>query len=486
MAIAHGRFIVGILSGLIGGIAKGAIGGYTAEGERKRKEEEFGKNLVARMHMQRLEDWENLSPEDQEGHVVGLEQLFPKIPIRAAIGIAQAVEPHLGSLAPDPLAGIASEAGMSTESRQRTPAQAKILQGELYKRNVAESERKRKMTAISAIPTLTPDEQKRAQAEIETGVKFPVAAIGSWSQPAGYIDAQNKPHRVIQNNKTRALIDTTTGEELPVLPIDWIPEARPRDLAPGMSISPSNELQYTDVNRIAQDFKRGGPNAPKTVQPGAKVRAGVPTYQPLVSRQTGDIEGTFSNRTGAINPLSPQQAATAKGLGKSQMSTPELDARGTIGSLEYFTNTIDRLSQKHIKELGGPFGAKGKWQSLKSTAGYASPEMDELLRTAKDAGNRIVYLQSGKQINEAEYARLEAAMPNPTLPLIGFQNNLKRFKQVLAIMKKVRGMGKQYADDADFAGYDSGRTGMTTPPTTGNTKLKSGNEIISITLSPNQ
>lgn len=91
--------------------------------------------------------------------------------------------------------------------------------------------------------------------------------------------------------------------------------------------------------------------------------------------------------------------------------------------------SIERISKLYNPELVGPVGARvGKGKQY--IEGTATPEAASFYSTVQDARNQIVYLRSGKQINEEEYKRLMDALPNENMSPTDFQARLVNFKQL--------------------------------------------------------
>lgn len=77
-------------------------------------------------------------------------------------------------------------------------------------------------------------------------------------------------------------------------------------------------------------------------------------------------------------------------------------------------------------------------QNLKLYTPAADPDFAMFKQNMADIKNQIIYLRSGKQINEAEYKRLMASMPSEYRSDSVFKNQLARFKAVFDEIRQQR------------------------------------------------
>lgn len=149
-------------------------------------------------------------------------------------------------------------------------------------------------------------------------------------------------------------------------------------------------------------------------------------YARALSDQNGNIVG-YIDKSG--NPVQYPQAA-------GRMGAKTYEERAAIANRGISTNLMNRLGElakKHEAHIG-PYASK--WVGLQRS-GYIpgmeapDPEVAEMYTIAADLQNKQVYEQSGKQINEAEFARLKQTMPRLDQDPVSFWAAYNNFLQQL-------------------------------------------------------
>ena len=109
-----------------------------------------------------------------------------------------------------------------------------------------------------------------------------------------------------------------------------------------------------------------------------------------------------------------------------------------IGTME---DTFDRVKKIYKPEYVGPVG--GRAGGIRSLTIGNPEERATFYAALADVNNSLVYLKSGKQINEQEYERLKYAMPYKNLADSDFEARLVEFDRVLdsIITERQKGMG---------------------------------------------
>lgn len=415
----------GILGGILGGMAKGVTGGLTAEGERRRKEEEFQRDLIGRMHMKRLEDWENLSPEEQEGHIKGLEAVYPEAGkkglFRAGVGLAQALAPHINQAtgqpipeAADPLAGVATQGGLSTNARQRTPAENKLLQAELYKQTRDTEERKRRLGVISEVPNLSPEQRAHAQVEVGAGVKIPTTTVGNFSQPVAYENSKGEQFLIGHNGRTNKFFNAETGEMMDTLPPDLKLAAKPRQFSRRFFVDDNGAVTSVNPNVPQEQQAQGVGVAPV---PGAR---GKQFHQPAVTMR-------YDTPAGPVDVPTPRNEAYSQG--KKALR----EAMGTAGG-QPTANVLAPLTPTGQKALSDLMPTKALFTKLKASLEDIKNDNTPL----ENFPERLAYTgglatEASKLISQLELAKITGAMP-----FAKASRNMQWLSQVQEHLGKVR------------------------------------------------
>lgn len=121
---------------------------------------------------------------------------------------------------------------------------------------------------------------------------------------------------------------------------------------------------------------------------------------------------------GAIRPIDVPGNATLRPLDKT-LPAEQVEKTANFKSLQDLINRVKanvtdektgQLSEASKSRLGAADVATEKAKTY--IPGQGDPKSTELYQTYQDLQNQIVYLRSGKQINEAEAKRLSEAMPS--------------------------------------------------------------------------
>jgi hypothetical protein len=139
---------------------------------------------------------------------------------------------------------------------------------------------------------------------------------------------------------------------------------------------------------------------------------------------------------------------------------------------------------EHEEWVGPLAGRKGGVES--KFLGTASPDQVKFYAYVKDMQDALLRARSGAQINEQEYARLVAFLPEPNLPPVTFKAKLERFQEATQTVMDERlaafeqgGLGvgglKQGGNSIPNSGHTGGTPGKTImkqfiSPSTGKTK----------------
>jgi hypothetical protein len=100
----------------------------------------------------------------------------------------------------------------------------------------------------------------------------------------------------------------------------------------------------------------------------------------------------------------------------------QAEKSATFGTL---SDIMGRIDEQKKDEYIGPVDYRMKKAQLYTNA--EDPNFAKFSNNIEDLSNQIVYLRSGKQINEAEFQRLKRAMPNPTRKEKSFKAQWEEF-----------------------------------------------------------
>lgn len=113
-------------------------------------------------------------------------------------------------------------------------------------------------------------------------------------------------------------------------------------------------------------------------------------------------------------------------IGGKTLPSEQITAQQQIGTLK---ETISQIKELYKPEYIGPIA--GRVAEIKeSTVGIPEDQAKFNAATAQ-AQNTLVYLMSGKQINEQEYERLKRQLPDKNLPESVFKARLNEFERTL-------------------------------------------------------
>jgi hypothetical protein len=161
----------------------------------------------------------------------------------------------------------------------------------------------------------------------------------------------------------------------------------------------------------------------------------------LFGDQSNGLRDEFQKWKTSIAPQLFNQIPTSEGyvpanvrtgvIGKSvsvekPLSPEMIVAQQQIGTLK---DTLTRVREDYKPEYVG--FAAGRLGSLKeNTVGVPAPQAS-FYSNLEQTKNSLIYLMSGKQINESEYNRLLKQLPDRNLPAGVFETRMKEFDRTL-------------------------------------------------------
>lgn len=174
------------------------------------------------------------------------------------------------------------------------------------------------------------------------------------------------------------------------------------------------EMELKERQAMGGGMGRGGATGyfvPRGVDP----QSGRPIYSN--SKQPGLF----------YDDMTPYQGTAPGKLVLQTLPSEQVEKESQLSTLKL---AAEKISASYDPSFVGPIASRtGKLgQAFDMTA---SPEKASFYGNVADLRNQLVYLRSGKQINEQEYKRLLAAMPNEGLSPIDFTQKLNNFYQLL-------------------------------------------------------
>ena len=134
----------------------------------------------------------------------------------------------------------------------------------------------------------------------------------------------------------------------------------------------------------------------------------------------------------------PGKSITAKIAQEKAAGAPiPVGERQDISQMSNLMTISKRLATNlpQYQQFTGPVRGRAGWvtETFGGTLGVPeSTPMELAFRTdVQDMNNRLVYMLSGKQINESEYQRLKRTMPDPNLPYMTNRVRIERFNREL-------------------------------------------------------
>ncbi len=126
---------------------------------------------------------------------------------------------------------------------------------------------------------------------------------------------------------------------------------------------------------------------------------------------------------------------------------------------------LEKLSEEtNYKGIGiGKYqlNVLGQYSPIKSL--QTDPKITEQYRILNQINNQLIYLYSGKQINEEEFKRLKRTFPDPNLNPISFKTRFNSFRESFDDIAKrrisgIQGAGKRISNVIPSGGGILGKT----------------------------
>lgn len=221
--------------------------------------------------------------------------------------------------------------------------------------------------------------------------------------------------------------------------------------------TPKTELiKGTNDRRIVQHYTNL--DTGQDLGPAPYAAGGAPESSSAGKKQalaTNQGYVVYDPLTGSISPL---KDATGNQI---QLGKPPTEGTVTSTSqLATLKSSLDRVKEAYTPSYVGPFVGNVSSKIQEKVLGFptdqqgVSPQASFYSNLA-DIKNTLIYLKSGKQINENEYQRLSEQLPDRSLPPSTFQSRMSEFSRILDTIISSRA--------ANLQGY-GGQQGINTNP----------------------
>lgn len=214
------------------------------------------------------------------------------------------------------------------------------------------------------------------------------------------------------------------------------------------SIFPGQQIQAAQPSPLIERFNqwRAQGMSPKTAEPDFMPALGQyeqkqyqQQFQPKdssngyfiprgVDPQTNRPVYSHSKQIGMFyDDMTPYKGTALGGLNLKPLPSEQITAETQLDNLKY---ALDKIKSTYSPDLVGPASARiGRGKQY--IEGMAIPEAADFYASVGDLRNQIIYLRSGKQINEAEYKRLMDTLPNEYLAPTDFEQKMKYVEGML-------------------------------------------------------
>jgi hypothetical protein len=288
--------------------------------------------------------------------------------------------------------------------------------------------------ALKPIPTETP---------AQYGTRIGMSGIPESNMPTtgeGYAMLQD----YITKNpvKTTSLAEQNPSVLLDIARLGYDPNAKV-DLQTGMVQTPYGAMPANVAYHYLQNLKPTdsttklvnswsqalfGKNWDSLTQPQKKaVMNKYGLQNPMAIRAVGPPYYNVIPTSEGLQPVNARTGRVAGGpIGEKPLSPSQITSEQQIGTLK---ETLNRVKNLYNPGWVGPIA--GRWGGVKESTVGLTPEQARFYSDLAQMQNTLVYLMSGKQINEHEFERLKKQLPDRDLPPSTFKARMNTFEKTL-------------------------------------------------------
>jgi hypothetical protein len=148
---------------------------------------------------------------------------------------------------------------------------------------------------------------------------------------------------------------------------------------------------------------------------------------PMAIRAVGPPYDNVIPTSEGLQPVNARTGRVAGGpIGEKPLSPSQITSEQQIGTLK---ETLNRVKNLYNPGWVGPIA--GRWGGVKESTVGLTPEQARFYSDLAQMQNTLVYLMSGKQINEHEFERLKKQLPDRDLPPSTFKARMNTFEKTL-------------------------------------------------------
>lgn len=251
----------------------------------------------------------------------------------------------------------------------------------------------------------------------------PAGALGI----TGEQGAELQMKRILQREKPQVSLEKTLGETHSDLTDKQLQDIYGERATRGMTFRQlqaskpqAQQRQYLSTqNALQSGFSTNESLAREFPELSVEERNRIPVSE-VQSRRA-------NKRAEVIAGLRQSTAEEAKDLANADVIQIQIDK---IKELSELTN------YKGIGPVASIVGKAGQYSPVKELETDA--DTVELYQQINDVMNQMIYLRSGKQINEEEFKRLKDAFPSPSLNITAFKRRLSTFENVFSEVMSAR------------------------------------------------
>lgn len=212
------------------------------------------------------------------------------------------------------------------------------------------------------------------------------------------------------------------------------PDVKPEwlDSYDGVYVKEDEISKQLAQKKLAQTFEDPGQRAAAEVDPAVGAKA---KFSDELSKSKKQFVGTTADGNSAIifNPVtsefSTETLPTPGGVNPRNKARLPAEKAKELADFNVVIKQLDRVETLYKPDFVGPI--KGRAGKVKQVTGIgATKERALFLSNLNSIRNQLIYLRSGKQINEKEYERLLSELPDENKSSKDFEPKLNNFKKV--------------------------------------------------------
>lgn len=206
-------------------------------------------------------------------------------------------------------------------------------------------------------------------------------------------------------------------------------------------LQPTKKIEEALVGQLIGKFNRNEITSDQLINELKKAKTESTKQHQQYVGQAGDKAVLFDPNTGE---LSTKDLPTGQDIAPRNKRILPADTVNQLADFQTLKKQINTVKSSFDQAFVGPVAARlgEKGQAINA---FASEERGTFLANINSVKNQLLYLRSGKQINEKEYERLVSELPDEKSSVKDFNAKLKNFEDVYSTMLKNRVTGFEQA-----------------------------------------